>query len=184
MEYRSRQTLHWKYFRMLAVAAGAAFVSGCSDSTGPQGAVRIVPAAPTATMQTTPQGRVLNTSVTITNNSPYVVAYSSCGVSLEMLGMPALPPGKREWTSVWARVCALLAVNESFSIDLAPETLQPGESVTIPIYAVAGDSFSSFSGQPGQYRFHVALAMKIFGSYHNATPEQSVSEPFELNPAA
>ena len=184
MNHTSRQTLYRKGLQVFAVAAEVVLSIGCSDTTAPTGAVRIVPAAPTATMQTTPQGRALSTSVTITNNSPYVVAYSSCGITLEMEGMPALPPGKREWTRVWGRVCALLAVSESFSIDLAPETLQPGESVTIPIYAVVGDPFSSFSGQPGLYRFHVALAIKILGTYHNATPEQSVSEPFELNPAA
>jgi hypothetical protein len=184
MQLKSRQMLYLQGLRLFAVAAGVVVTAGCSDTTGPSGAVRIVPAASTVNMQTTPQGRVLSTSVTITNNSPYVVVYSSCGVTLEMLSPPALPPGKREWTMVWGRICALLAASASFSTYPGPETLQPGESVTIPIVAIAGTPYSTFSGQPGQYRFHVALAIRILGSYHNATPEQSVSEPFVLDPAA
>jgi hypothetical protein len=171
-----------------AIAASLFLAAACTDATGPADRVRIVPETPTVTLQTTPQGRVLSTSVTLTNNSSYRVAWSSCGVSLEKAGMPALPPGKSDWQTVWRRICYLLdaAASQSgatsFTIPFDAQILQPGQSVTIPVSAVvAQPPYPEFTGEIGQYRVRIPLSIQLLlGAYVEITPERSVSDPFTL----
>src|SRR3954466_1936711 len=123
----------------------AAVASGCSDATGPENVVSITTPSPTITLQTTPQGPVLNTVVTVKNTSAYPLAWSSCGVTLEKAGMPVLPPGKSGWEGVWTRACYILEAAAAFSpqtptpLPLYPDALlQPGESTSIEIVAPVG----------------------------------------------
>ena len=167
------------------IAAALFLVAGCTDSTAPVAIARIEPATSTVILQSSPQGQVLTTSVIVTNTTPFDVSYSSCGVSMEKAGLPALPPGKSEWQTVWVRYCALLEASSSFtSAVLLAEVLRPGASITIPIVAVAGQLPSpDFKGEPGEYRFHVPMSLKVFGSYRPAPYEVSVSGSFTLLPA-
>ena len=175
-----------------AIAASLFLAAACTDATGPADRVRIVPETPTVTLQTTPQGQLLSTSVTLTNNSAYRVAWSSCGVSLEKAGMPALPPGKSDWQTVWRRICVLLdaAASQSAStpsaIPFDAQILQPGQSVTIPVSAiVAQPPNQSFTGEPGQYRVRIPLSIQLLlGAYLEIAPERSVSDPFTLFPSS
>jgi hypothetical protein len=176
-------------FARVVVAATFVVGAACTDSTGPGGEVRIEPAAPTITLQSTPQGQILNTTVTLTNSTEHPVAFSSCGISLERPGMPALPPGKSEWETVWARICYLLEVNpaalSSVFPDYTSEVLQPGQSITIPVYAVVGQApYTNFTGAPGTYRFHISLSTQILGRYYPLPYESSVSDSFTLLPAS
>lgn len=171
----------------MAIAAVTMMGLACADSTGPVTFVQVVPAAPTVTLQKTQEGQVLNTSVTVTNTSSFTVVYSSCGVSLEKAPMPALPPGKSEWTHVWSMICALMdaAASQSSaastSIGVGESVLKPGESVTIPVWAVVGQApFPNFTGEPGSYRFHVPVSIRVLGIYPPASTENVVSEPFTL----
>jgi hypothetical protein len=150
--------------------------------------VRIVPASPTVALQSPQQGLTLNTSVTLTNATGHPVAYYSCGISLEKQGMPALPPGKSGWETVWSRICYVLELGPATLSSLFPdyvgEVLQPGQSVTIPIIAAVGQlPYPSFTGEPGTYRFHVSLFSQILGRYYPAPYESSVSDSFMLLPA-
>lgn len=174
----------------IAIIAVVMVGVACADSTGPLRFVQIVPASPTVTLQTTPQGKVLSTSVTVTNTSSFTVVVSSCGVSLEMAPMPALPPGKSDWTFVWSQICAALeaATSQSSatptSTGLGESVLKPGESVIIPVLAVVGQApFPKFSGDSGSYRFHVPVWVSVPGFYPPASTENDVSEPFFLLPA-
>jgi hypothetical protein len=174
-----------------AIAGSMLLAAACTDSTGPADRVRIVPVTPTVTLQTTPQGQVLSTSVTLTNNSAYRVAWSYCGVSLEKAGMPALPPGKSDWQTVWRRICYLLDAAASQSGTASPaipfdaQILQPGESVTVPVSAIVGQPpYPNFTGETGQYRVRIPLSIQLLGTYRDIAPERSVSDPFTLLPAS
>ena len=166
----------------------AAFAAGCSDATGPENVVSITTPSPTITLQTTPQGPVLNTVVTVKNTSAYPLAWSSCGVTLEKAGMPALPPGKSGWEGVWTRACYILEAAAAFSpqipttLPLYPEAvLQPGASTSIEIVAPVGQPpYQAFDGRPGQYRFYVPLSLGVLGVYRTVPHEMSVSAPFIL----
>jgi len=102
-----------------------------------------------------------------------------------------LPPGKREWEPVWSRICYLLAVNPAA---LSTTTigdpffygavLKPGESVTIPVVAIVGQSpYPNFMGEAGLYRFRLTLATEFMGTYYSLPYESSVSDSFTLLPA-
>jgi hypothetical protein len=173
----------------IAALVVAVFV-GCSDTTGPEKVAAITTPSSTIALQATPQGPVLNTLVTVTNTSAYAMGWSSCGVTLEKAGLPALPPGKSEWQSVWARACYLLQSGAALSgvatpiPDYPSAILKPGETVTIQIVAPTGQQpYPTFDGQPGQYRFHVPLSISVFGTFHSVPHDLSVSEPFTLQPA-
>lgn len=104
--------------------------------------------------------------------------------------MPALPPGKTEWTHVWSQTCYLLQVAAGQSsaaaadLILRQNVLKPGESVTIPVSAVVGQMpFPDFRGDPGTYRFHIPLSVHLLRIYEPASTENSVSEPFTVLPA-
>ena len=173
-----------------SVAAAVAFVvvNGCSDATGPGTIASITTPTSSIALQKTPQSDVLNTTLTLTNTSPYALAWSSCGVSLEKAGLPALPPGKSDWTSVWSRACFILEAAASITDPSIPinleAVLQPGQSVSIGIVAPVGQApYQQFDGQPGAYRFYVPLAMRVLGTYHAVSHDLSVSETFTLLPA-
>ena len=176
--------------RVAAAAVVAAIFAGCSDTTGPEMVAAITTPSPSIALQATPQGPVLNTVVTVTNTSAYAMAWSSCGVTLEKAGLPALPPGKSDWQSVWTRACYLLEAGAVLSgvatpiPDYPSAILKPGETVTIQIVAPAGQQpYPNFDGQPGQYRFHVPLSISVLGTFHSVPHDRSVSEPFALLPA-
>lgn len=166
----------------------AILAAGCSDATGPENVVSITTPSPTIALQTTPQGQVLNTIVTVTNTSAYPLAWSTCDVTLEKAGMPALPPGKPGWEGVWARGCYILEAATALSqqiptsLPLYPEAvLQPGESTMIEIVAPVGQPpYQAFDGHAGQYRFYVPLSLEVLGVYRPVPHEMSVSAPFTL----
>lgn len=177
-------------FARITMAAALVVGLGCTDSTGPV-RLKIEPAATIVRLQSSAQGLTLSTSVTLTNTTSQAVSYSDCGVSLEKVGPPELPPGKGTWETVWARICYLLDNNPA-ALSTAPGVptffgpqLQPGESVTIPVEAVVGQSpYPNFTGEPGSYRFHIVLATQFMGRYVTIPHDQSVSTNFSLLPAS
>ena len=181
-------------FARMALAATLVVGAACSDSTGPGFGVTIVPASPSVALQTTPQGQALITSVTLTNTSAHLIAWSSCGMTLEKAGLPELPPGKGSWDTVWQEICFLLddspvaeaATPTSFGASLGGPILRPGESVTVSVSAPVGQppySSFNFKGEPGQYRFHFPLSAQILGTYYPVAHDLSVSDSFILLPA-
>ena len=173
-------------FRTTCIAFAGWIVAGCADSTGPTALARIATPAATIALQATPQFLVLNTTLTVTNTSGFPMAFSACGVSLEKLGLPELPPGKSEWTTVWSQICALIDIAGDATGPLpqgSDAILQPGETATLSIYAPVGQQpFPQFDAGPGPYRFHVPLSIVVLGSYRAVAPESSVSNPFTLAP--
>ena len=181
-------------FARAAIAALLVVAVSCTDSTGPARRIAITPTAPTVTLQTTPQGQALITSVTLTNTSSHPVAWSSCGISLEKMGMPALPPGTG-WDTVWQSICFVLddspaadaTTSTSFGASLGGPILRPGESVDVPVSIPVGQppySTYNFKGDPGAYRFHFALSTQILGTYYPVPHDLSVSDFFTLVPAS
>ena len=175
---------------LLRIGFAVLGATACSDATGPIRPAQIVPASSSIALQATPQGQVLNTSVTITNTSSHAIAYSMCGVSLEKKGLPALPPGHSGWELVWSQICAVMDIASEASTLPVPDPLigqiilKPGASATIPIYAVAGQQpYPQFRGEPGLYRVRVPLAVELLGKFYPTESDQSVSEPFELLPS-
>lgn len=181
-------------FARAAIAAMLVVAVSCMDSTGPARRIAITPTAPTVALQATPQGQALITSVTLTNSSEHPIAWSTCGMSLEKMGMPALPPGTG-WETVWQSICFLLddnpapdvTISSSFGASLGGPILKPGESVDIPVAIPVGQppySTYNFKGDPGAYRFHFSLSTEILGTYYPVLHDLSVSDPFTLLPAS
>jgi hypothetical protein len=181
-------------FARAAIAAILVVAVSCTDSTGPAHRIGITPTAPTVALQTTPQGQALITSVTLTNTSTHPVAWSSCGISLEKMGMPALPPGTG-WETVWQSICLLLddspavdaTTSTSFGASLGGPILKPGQSVDVAVSIPVGQppySTYNFKGEPGAYRFHFALSTQILGTYYAVPYDLSVSDFFTLVPAS
>lgn len=167
------------------IAAGISL--GCSDSTAPAQHPKIEPASPTISLQSGPPGPSLKTSVTLTNTSSHPLIWSVCGVSLEKAGPPALPPGERAWEMVWAQTCYALDRPMPLTTSLTDLSsygeaiLKPGQSITIPVVAVVGQQpFPDFTGEPGLYRFRLALSTQLFGNYYPVPPELSVSDSFTI----
>ena len=196
MNFKPRQTEVGTRFLtrrgLLAIATVIIGGTACSDSTGPNSPVQIVPASPSVALQATQFGPALNTSVTVTNTSSHPVGYSSCGVSLETEGLAVDPPGRPNWQSVWLRICYVLDVAGQLStmpVSSNPGVigltiLQPGASVTIPISAVVGEPANpGFTGEPGLYRFRVPVSVQLFGKFYPVSSDRSVSEPFAVIPA-
>jgi hypothetical protein len=181
-------------FARVAIAAMLVVAVSCTDNTGPARGVAITPIAPTVALQATPQGQALITSVTLTNTSSHPVAWSICGMSLEKIGMPALPPGTG-WDTVWQSIC--FAIDNSAPVDANTSTsfvtslggpiLRPGESVDIPVSIPVGQppySLYNFKGDPGAYRFHFSLSTQILGTFYPVTHDLSVSDSFTLLPGS
>ena len=158
-------------------------LAACSDSTGPTRFVSITPASQTVVLQTVPTGKVLHTSVTVTNTSPFTVTrVGPCGVTLEkkidVTFLAAADGPTPPWFTVWSAICAL-----SFdAVAIAP--LQPGQSVSVPIdIPVTATGSLGFDGSPGLYRVHLSLATQIFTNQYRSIPhDQSVSNPFSVIP--
>jgi hypothetical protein len=180
-------------FARAAIAAILVVAVSCSDSTGPARRIAITPAAPTVVLQANPQGQVLlATSVTLKNTSAQPIAWSSCGMSLEKAGLPALPPGRRSWDTVWQSICAVLdgspvieATTSSSSLGTWPggSILLPGESVTVPVMILVGQP-PNFNGEQGAYRFYFSISAEILGTYYPVPHDLSVSDSFTLLPAS
>jgi hypothetical protein len=83
---------------------------------------------------------------------------------------------------VWGgRICALLQSNPAFPASSANLWIvQPGGNAIIPVSIGVGEP--NFTGEPGQYRFHVEMAMQVLGNYHILAHDQSVSDTFTLLP--
>jgi hypothetical protein len=177
-------------FARAAIAAMLVVAVSCTDSTGPARGIAITPISPIVALQTTPQGQALITSVTLTNTSSHPVAWSYCGMSLEKIGMPALPPGTG-WDTVWQSICFALddspapdaTISSSFGASLGGPILKPGQSVDVPVSIPVGQppySTYNFKGDPGAYRFHFALSTEILGTYYPVPHDLSVSDFFTL----
>lgn len=188
MDQKPCQSRAWSSSLLPVFVASLAIVAaGCSDATAPARVALITTPTSSIALQQTPQYQVLNTSVTVTNTSAYPLAWSSCAVSLEKAGLPALPPGKSDWTSVWNRLCYILDVAAAISNPTVPpeSLLAPGQSATISIVAPVGQQpYPEFDGQPGAYRFYVPLSIVVLGTYHQVPHDASVSQPFTLLPPA
>jgi hypothetical protein len=178
-----------------AVIAAVFIVAvSCTDSTGPARGIAITPTAPTVALQATPQGQALITSVTLKNTSAHRIAWSYCGMSLEKIGMPALPPGTG-WETVWQSICFDLdnspapdaTISYAFGTSLGGPILKPGQSVDVPVSIPVGQppySIYNFEGKPGAYRFHFSLSTEILGTYYPVQHDLSVSDSFTLLPAS
>ena len=174
---RQREVKTWRPSTQrgaLAVLATVAALSACTNTTEPIATVRIVAASQTVALQPSAQGPTLRTSVTLTNTSSVPIYWSSCGVSLEQkVDFILTTGGGGNWQMVWAPYCLL-------DLSLA-STLQPGESVTVPIEVVVTRAFvPSFSGEPGLYRVHLSLNTQTLGKYVALPHEASSSDPFTL----
>ena len=169
--------------RQLALLAVPLFAA-CSDTTGPSRLVTITPAAQSVVLETGPTGKLLHTSVTVTNTSAFPVTISSpCGIALEkrISGIISLasdgptPP----WYTVWVSICAYLA-DEAVAIITAP--LLPGQSVSVPIVVpVTQPGTLHFDGSPGEYRVHLTLATQILNEFRMVPHDLSVSDSFSVS---
>jgi hypothetical protein len=174
---RGFQLIRWSAFLIVPILAA------CSDSTGPTRFVVITPASQTVALETTPTGKILRTSITLTNTSSFPVTWDYCGLTLEknISGIIELADGPRPpWFTVWVQACYLLSA-EAIAYYTTP--LQPGQSVTIPIAAPVGQSFSAlpFDGSPGEYRVHLTLATQILHNQYRTVPHDfSVSDSFMI----
>src|SRR5206468_3616779 len=118
--------------RQLALLA-VPLLAACSDTTGPNRLVSITPVTQSVVLETGPTGKLLHTSVTLTNTSAFPVTMVPCGIALEkkISGFVLLasdgpsPP----WFTVWVPICGLLSA-EAIAILAAP--LPPGQSVSVP----------------------------------------------------
>ena len=152
-------------------------LSGCTSTTEPVALVRIVLASPTVAIQSTPQGAKLSTSVTLTNTSNFPVIWSSCSMQLERKDDVAFPASDSYdgWEAVWFPICSLVLNLEP------PVPLQPGESVVVPITAIAySQSPGSFLGEPGLYRVQFFIGAMVAGEYRQIPRAASSSAPFTV----
>lgn len=172
----------------LTMVAFVASVMACSESTGVAGSVRIQPATPTVTLQTTPLGLGLQTSVTLTNTSGMPIRWSRCGITLETGGGAiALESGDGAWLPVWTEQCfyavdaSNAALTTTSSLYPGEAVLQPGSSIAIPITVPVGQTpYSSFRGDPGIYRVRLYLSTDVLGRNYPLPRERSVSDSFTL----
>jgi hypothetical protein len=162
--------------RGIATLITVAMLAACTNTTEPVGAIKIVPISGTVSLQTSPQGPTLSTSLTLTNWSAHTIYWHPCALSLERkIGdVVALDQdGEPGWQRVWSPVCGLDLV--------AASAVEPGESVTVPISVVATRDYSpSFTGDPGLYRVHLYISTKIGADYQAVPYRASSSEPFEV----
>ena len=160
-------------------------LAACNDATGPTRFVNITPASQTVVLQSLPTGKVLRTSVTLTNTSHFSINWNYCGVTLEkkIEGPVALSTDgpTYPWFTVRTTICSALAAG-SAAIAIFSSPLEPGQSVTIPIDVPVGQVGSLiFDGSPGEYRVHLYLTAKILDRDYRAIPHDlSVSDPFTL----
>ena len=172
MKFRNCQLM------LLAVPVLAA----CSDTTGPSRLVTITPASQSVVLETTPTGKMLRTSVTLTNTSAFPVTMVPCGLALEkkISGFIALgadgpsPP----WYTVWVPICGFLSA-EAVAVFATP--LPPGQSVSVPINVpVTQPGTLQFDGSPGEYRIHLSLTTQIVHAFRIIPHDLSVSDSFNV----
>ena len=166
----------------LTALAVVPVLASCAEGTAPARLVSIIPASQVLTLQQSPNGAHLRTSVTLTNTSDQSVVYDPCALSLEkmidgftLVGSddPTFP-----WVRVWAPICVTLA---SETIGIVHITLSPHTSVTLPIDAQVGASpFPAFDGSPGTYRVHLVLQTTFVGIPREIPHDLSVSDPFTV----
>lgn len=152
-------------------------LSGCASTTEPVAALRIVPASQTVVLQPSTQGPTLSTSVTLTNTSALPLIWSSCSMQLERRDDIAVPASNTDagWEVVWSPICPLVLNLEP------PVTLQPGESVVVPITAVAySQNPGSFLGEPGLYRVQFFIGAMVAGDYRQLPRAASSSGTFTV----
>ena len=167
-----------KLSTLVALLGMALLLVSCSSTTEPTRVITIVPMSQTVAIQPAVHGPTLSVDVKLTNTSPNPIYYSSCGVSLQRKadGPIALNSGGI-WLTVWSQICTAEAT-------FPPPTLQPGESVTIPITAVVSTNSQfppNFDGAPGLYRVQFLLATKVLTFSHQLSREESSSDPFTVN---
>jgi hypothetical protein len=158
---------------------------GCNDTTGPTRFVSITPASQSVALENAPTGKILRTSVTMTNTSSFPITWDYCGLTLEkkiegpiLLAVDGPSP---PWFTVWAQPCYAFATgSEAVAVFTTP--LQPGKSVTIPINVpVTLTGSLHFDGSPGDYRVHLTLATQILKNQYRVIPHDlSVSDPFTV----
>jgi len=173
-------------FPRLGVLLFAPLVVACSDTTGPSQFVSITPANESVALQTVPSGKILRTSVTLTNTSGFPVTWGGgCGLSLEkkidVVSLAAADGPTPPWFTVWWAVCTEAVAVVSSPILYSP--LQPGQSVSIPIDIPVTPSGTQprFDGSPGEYRVHLMLTTQIFRNQYRLIPHDlSVSDSFSI----
>jgi hypothetical protein len=186
MESRIRQTLTApRLFIPRASLALAAVVglAACIGTTEPVRLVSITPAAASVALQTTASGRVLNTSVTLTNVSKNPVTFDLCTLTLEKLKgvvfAEAADGPQPPWYTVWSQICVALKATNNSGFETV--SLPSGASLTIPVSAQVGQNgASSFDGSPGTYRVHLSLVTDIVGQVRTIPHDLSVSDPFSI----
>jgi len=168
--------------RQLALLA-VPLLAACSDTTGPTRLVSITPATQSVVLETGPTGKLLHTSVTLTNTSAFPVTMAPCGIALEkkISGFFALasdgpsPP----WFTVWLPICVWSA--EAVAILATP--LPPGQSVSVPVIVpVTQPGPFQFDGSPGEYRVHLVLTTQILNDFRIVPHDLSVSDSFSVLP--
>jgi hypothetical protein len=169
-----------RFVALLLVAVLAA----CSDGTGPSSLVSITPASQTVTLQQTPNGAFLRTSVTLTNISSNPVVYDPCALSLERKADPYVALSgdgpTYPWATVWSSFCAALSAE---AIARIPQSVAPHSSVTVPVNAPVSVTLGQsqyFDGSPGTYRVRLVLQTDIIGTARLIPHDLSVSDPFTL----
>jgi hypothetical protein len=185
MESRIRQTVVAPRLFIPRSSLTLATIVGlvaCTGTTEPIGLVSITPAAASVALQTTANGRVLNTSVTLTNVSKSWVTFDLCSVTLEKLQdvvfADAADGPQPPWYTVWSQICFALDSNSS---GFETASLPPGASLTIPVSAQVGQNgASNFDGSPGTYRVHLSLVTDIVGQVRTIPHDLSVSDPFSI----
>ena len=153
-------------------------LAACSSATEPGPRVSIVPDSHTVAIQPTVYGPTLSVSVTLKNTSANPIYYWSCAVRLQRRADgPVALNSDGAWLTVWSPMCTAQA-------PVHPPTLQPGESVTIPISAVVStnpQNLPNFDGTPGLYRAQFSLATRVLNYSRQLSAEESSSEPFSVS---
>lgn len=149
-------------------------LASCATTTEPTRVINIVPASQTVAIQPTAHGSALSVELTLTNTSANPIYYGSCAVVLEReIDGPVALSTSGFWQVVWSPICGLVAT-------FPPPTLQPGESITIPVTAIVGTNIPAFDGLPGRYRARFSLATKVLGITRQLSAEESSSVPFNV----
>ncbi len=151
-------------------------LAACNEATGPSRLVSIIPASQSVAIQPTVHGPTLSVSLTLTNTSHNPIYYWPCGVALQRLVNGGISvSGGDTWQVVWSPICTAELV-------VPPPTLQPGESVTIPITAIVstGANLPLFDGAPGLYRARFSLATTVLGFTRQLSEDESSSAGFTV----
>ena len=115
----------------------------------------------------------LEFSMTVTNTSTHAILLSECGMALERNQyIMAMDRRNDEWLEVWRPTC-----EDSTE---ARTTLQPGESMRVPVRVASRGTPSAFKAEPGVYRLRFFISSAIGGEYHQMPSELSISRSFTV----